>query len=363
MATDGSGAHALTTGPASDSNPVFSPDGSKIAFTRNGQLMVMPSSAGPPAPIPGTPSCAVSPDFSPDGGRLAYKDCSVSPTRIAVTNLDGSARHFVTSPTGAGGDDEPAFSPDGSLIVYEADGSGADAPFPLFTVDPSGSGTPHPLTTASDYKSSWGRLPAPSVDSAPTIPGGTSPRVGHVLDVTPGAANWGGATSFQWFSCTTTCTPIAGATASTYKPTNADKGRTLKVRQTQSDAAGTASGDSAATAKVAGEPGAKISHTGTVKNGTALIAVSCPKTQSGFCKGKLTLTGSAAAAAKKLGAGSFTIRAGKRGKVKVKLTKRARAALASRHKLKVAATARSRDDAGNLTTTRAKVTLKPAKRK
>ena len=358
MGANGSAPHPLTSGAGNDSTPVFSPDGSKIVFTRSGKLMVMSSGGGTPAAIPGSTGCELSPDFSPDGGRLVYKDCSVSPARIALTNLDGSGRHFVTSASSGGDDDEPAFSPDGSMIVYEAHSPGPGAAFPLFTVDLSGSGTPHPITTASDYKSSWGRVPSPSVDSPPTIVGGPSPRVGHALSATAGAANWGGTTSFQWFRCGTTCGQIAAATATTYKPTNADKGKTLTVRQTQSDAGGSASGDSAATAKVAGEPGAKIAHTGTVRHGTALIALRCPKAESGFCKGKLTLSGTIATSAMKLGAGSFRMRAGKRAKVKVKLTKRARAAVARGHNLKVKATAKTRDNAGNLTTTRAKITLK-----
>ena len=85
--------------------------------------------------------------------------------------------------------------------------------------------------------------------------------------------------------------------------------------------------------------------------------MTCPAAQSGFCKGKLTLVGSVSSA-KRLGTGSFRIAAGTHRPVKVKLSKRARAELARKGKLKVTATAKSRDDAGNATTTKAKVKLK-----
>lgn len=356
MGSDGSNAHLLESGAV---NAVFAPDGQHILFVHGGTLMLMPAGGGTPTAIPGSAGTDSSPDFSPDGTRVTFRECT-STCHIAVSGIDGSDRHAVTSPPSGVDDGEPAFSPDGSQIVFERVLAPSDEP--LFTVDPSGSGTPHQITTVYFFKANWGRVPTPSVDSPPTI-GGLPARVGHTLSVTPGAANWGGATSFQWLRCAASCTPITGATATTYKLTAADKGSTLKVRQTQSDAGGSASGDSAATAAVAGEPGAKITHSGTVTpNGIALISLHCPATQSGFCKGKLTLAGSAATSARKLGSGSYKISAGKRAKVKVKLTKKARAALARKHKLSVKATARSRDDAGNLATTRAKVVLKPVHR-
>jgi hypothetical protein len=356
MGSDGSNPRLLQSGAG---NAVFSPDGQHILFSSGGTLMLVPAGGGTPTAVPGSSGNDSSPDFSPDGTRVTFRECT-STCHIAVSGIDGSDRHAVTSPPAGADDSEPAFSPDGSTIVFERSLAPADEP--LFIVDPSGSGTPRQITTAYFFKPNWGRVPTPSVDSPPTI-GGLPARVGHTLSVTPGAANWGGATSFQWIRCAASCSPIASATATTYKLTGADKGMTLKVRQTQSDAGGSASGDSAATAAVAGEPGAKIAHSGPVSShGTALITLSCPTTQSGFCKGKLTVTGSAATSARKLGSGSYKIRAGNRAKVKVKLSKRARAVLARRHKLGVKATARSRDDAGNLTTTRARVMLKPAHR-
>src|SRR5439155_26886691 len=92
------------------------------------------------------------------------------------------------------------------------------------------------LTSGNDWHANWGQVATPSIDSPPTIAGVA--RAGHPLTATAGTAGWGGTAGFQWLRCAATCSAISGATSATYKPTNADVGKKLKVRQTQTSAGG-----------------------------------------------------------------------------------------------------------------------------
>jgi concanavalin A-like lectin/glucanase superfamily protein len=95
----------------------------------------------------------------------------------------------------------------------------------------------------------------PANVSPPTISG--TPRDGQSLSAGPGS--WSGTQpityAYQWQRCSTTgtsCTPISGATASTYVLTSADVGSTVRVVVTATNSAGSATAASDATAVVQG---------------------------------------------------------------------------------------------------------------
>lgn len=83
MNADGTGAHAITSGAASDSDPSFSPDGERIVFDRR------------------------------TGGG--------APPRIYVVGVDGSGLRPLTD--GSSGAWDPVFTPNGRRIVYVGDGA------------------------------------------------------------------------------------------------------------------------------------------------------------------------------------------------------------------------------------------------
>ncbi|MDR2378628.1 MAG: serine hydrolase [Bifidobacteriaceae bacterium] len=71
LAEVGAAPRRLTLGP-NDSAPVFSPDGSTLAFLREGQLWTLPAGAGEPQQRTFLPLGAGEAVFCPDGGRIAF---------------------------------------------------------------------------------------------------------------------------------------------------------------------------------------------------------------------------------------------------------------------------------------------------
>lgn len=115
---DGTGLINLTMTAADDGLPVFSPDGSRIAFARGGALWVMN--------VDGSMAHAVSagssyePRWSPDGTRLAFQLVNGSEGDLWVVGADGSSIRQLTSAAGFEGGQ--SWSPDGTKIGYSAAG-------------------------------------------------------------------------------------------------------------------------------------------------------------------------------------------------------------------------------------------------
>ncbi|TML06815.1 MAG: hypothetical protein E6G41_05895 [Actinobacteria bacterium] len=231
MGADGSNSHLLTSG-GKDGEPKWSPDGSKIVFERlAGEYHLYLMNADGSGLHPLTSGAGeTDPDFFPDGNSVAFVDEAGGTRHVARIGIDGNNRAILT--TTDGGNGIPAVAPDGTRIAFDQYGS----PTPPYTSNLSmltldGAG-PTPLTSSGgDYGASWGRVPTPSIDSPPTIAGAA--QVGHALTVSAGPGSWGGAASFQWLRCSS-CGPIDGAAGDSYKPTNADIGKTIEARQTQS---------------------------------------------------------------------------------------------------------------------------------
>src|SRR5262245_41981910 len=353
ISADGSNLHSLTAGqPGSDTHPEFSPDGTKIVFQRyvsgsGYHIRLMNADGSNQHALTSDPTRRdYAPTFSPNGRQITYSSRVTGGVQtIWMIGVDGSGAHQVTSTPFQ--DDDPAFSPDGKRILFSR--GPADGPWHVYTQAVTG-GSPTQITTGLDFGAGWGRVPTPSIDSPPKVAGVA--QVGHALTATAGPSSWGGSASFKWLRCTTSCAPIAGATATTYKPTNADIGKKLQVRQTQTSAGGSVSALSTATAPVTGEPGAGLVK--LVRKGKARLQarLRCPATQSVACNGRLTVTARVHGHTVRIAAGNYKPAAGTSGKLTLRTTK----ALAKAHKL----TARlvTRDDAGNITTSRRTVKLR-----
>ncbi len=159
---DGTGLTNLTAGQGG-SEPVWSPDGRKIAFISGNNVFSMnPDGSGrlrlTSYPVPSRDSHREpgNPDFSPDGSKIAYDLVWGGGTffawSIVVMNADGTG---AVEHHGFGqGLAEPAYSPDGSRLIFDCDGGICDLPPPS-----SPEFTPVPWTSRLDSGPSWGPKP------------------------------------------------------------------------------------------------------------------------------------------------------------------------------------------------------------
>jgi Tol biopolymer transport system component len=120
---DGSGERALTKGSL-DYDPTWSADGKWIAFTseRNGSadLYRMRADGSGVERLTDDPAYDDQAAFSPDGSQIVFVSTRATGTaNLWILDLKTKAAHPLTS--GQGGDFRPAWSPDGKWIAFSSD--------------------------------------------------------------------------------------------------------------------------------------------------------------------------------------------------------------------------------------------------
>ena len=133
---DGTGKVRLTTHSATDAEPAWSPDGSKIAFRShrdgNGEVYVMSAAFdGSATRLTNHAAADYQPAWSPDGSRIAFVSERDGNAEIYVMDVDGTNLVRLTSHIAP--DRSPAWSPDGHKIAFssERDGNGE-----IYVMDP-----------------------------------------------------------------------------------------------------------------------------------------------------------------------------------------------------------------------------------
>jgi Tol biopolymer transport system component len=191
LASGGAGSNqalTLTSAPQDDTNPVWSPDGSRIAFLRRIgtealQVIVVPAGGGPErliATLPGhRPSARKYLTWAPDGEALVAPDRlkDAFALRLYRFPVSGGTEQPVTEGPDAAQDVSPAFSPDGRWLAYLRWENGAT--YELWVV-PQPGGKPKVLVTSPVPITTFAWQP----DSRTIVYGGGAISTGELRQVT-----------------------------------------------------------------------------------------------------------------------------------------------------------------------------------
>ena len=118
---EGGDARRLTVSAGVEDNPMFSPDGSLIAFTGeydgNVDVFVMPATGGVPKRLTWHPAPDIVHGWTPDGKRILFSSSRTAFSRfreLFTVDLDGHFPRRIDLPMGFDG----AYSPDGAQLAY-----------------------------------------------------------------------------------------------------------------------------------------------------------------------------------------------------------------------------------------------------
>jgi len=121
------------------SDPVWSPDGRKIAFVRLskplGVYVVNADGSGMRNLTPKPVGAYAAPAWSPDGRRIAFVSERDGNSEVYVMNANGSGQRSLTRNPAF--DDDPAWSPDGRSIAFRTT---RDGNYEVYVMNADGSG-------------------------------------------------------------------------------------------------------------------------------------------------------------------------------------------------------------------------------
>ncbi|HEY3817824.1 MAG TPA: PDZ domain-containing protein [Polyangiaceae bacterium] len=118
---DGGEARRLVTGQLRNHRPLFSPDGSQLAFTGgldgNGDVYVVPAAGGEPRRLTYFQGWDTAVGWTPDGKRVLFQSMRATPRdlpRLFTVSTDGGFPEELPLPSGT----TASYSPDGSRLAY-----------------------------------------------------------------------------------------------------------------------------------------------------------------------------------------------------------------------------------------------------
>ncbi|MEX0969025.1 MAG: Tol-Pal system beta propeller repeat protein TolB [Paracoccaceae bacterium] len=150
----------LTSDGSIETGPSYSPDGSLIAFEsdRSGgqQLYIMPANGGAATRISNGEGRYATPVWSPRGDLIAFTKIMNGRFHIGVMNTDGTGERLLTE---SFLDEAPTWSPNGRVLMFFRETSGANGAPQIYSVDLSGR-TLRMVPTAGNFASdpAWSGL-------------------------------------------------------------------------------------------------------------------------------------------------------------------------------------------------------------
>ena len=140
MSVDGTTPVNLTNHPAIDNHPVWSPDGTRIAFhsdrDRSSEVYdvyIMEADGGNVTRVTDGVGSSASPGWSPDGTQLTFQSTRGGALDIYVIDANGANLTRLTDD--AYSNSTPTWSPDGSQILFVSSRTGG---YDIYSVSPSG---------------------------------------------------------------------------------------------------------------------------------------------------------------------------------------------------------------------------------
>ncbi|MDQ3879211.1 MAG: hypothetical protein M3290_12810, partial [Actinomycetota bacterium] len=139
VSADGTDLHRLTSRRGLAGRPIFTPDGSRIAFARGqtGQLWLMHDDGSNERRLTDGDKTKFAYQWSPDGHKLLF-DAILNDNedgQLRTATRRGKVRNLTHTPARFAG---ASWSPDGDHIVYSKDVSGGGN-YEIFTMDRNGS--------------------------------------------------------------------------------------------------------------------------------------------------------------------------------------------------------------------------------
>ena len=147
MNADGTDQTRITNHAGDDMDPAWSPDGTKLAIRRseagnNEVFLIDAADGGNPVNLTNNAQSDFLPEFSPNGQKVAFQRYSGSGSGVGLCNevylmnADGSGQVNLTNNSGSINDGRPSFSPDGTKVAFDSNRN--DSRFELYTMDPDG---------------------------------------------------------------------------------------------------------------------------------------------------------------------------------------------------------------------------------
>ena len=177
---DGGGLRAVTRNrsPGGDFDPAWSPDGTRIAFSRSTDrfrtydIWIVRVNGTGLRRLTRTRGMSEHPSWSPDGRTIAFTRLVLGRpgcygADLYAVGVDGRGlRRIVKAPVsaketgGAGGVSSPAWAPDGRVIAYARSRGGDNKPTDVYTVRPNGTRARRLLRNAGEpaWSADAGRL-------------------------------------------------------------------------------------------------------------------------------------------------------------------------------------------------------------